>query len=258
MLFWANVPGSFTRGNLDGKLFIVEFFIEFRFTNTSLAVSQGEAHRMVMDFQTKAQPSKTKWPKVTSLFSAHHGLCKFSPLIYRTAKRTFPWQWRRSPSRGQQRLWRWRWWLWKQRGRGRYHSRWEEHRSFQSSPNHLKSSPRSTKECIDIKCAESDSDLGDDENRILIYDDHNIPSDDEAMDDDESTQKWKLNLSERAQHSSSREARRKVNYVILVHFLLEEKFSMAKGKMRTGTSRWTLTTIKNMEASLDSGKTTSI
>ena len=52
MLFWANVPGSFTRGNLDGKLFIVEFFIEFRFTNTSLAVSQGEGHRMVMDFQT--------------------------------------------------------------------------------------------------------------------------------------------------------------------------------------------------------------
>ena len=47
----VNAPGSFTRGNLDGKLFIVEFFIEFRFTNTSLAVFQGEGHRMVMDFQ---------------------------------------------------------------------------------------------------------------------------------------------------------------------------------------------------------------
>ena len=54
---------------------------------------------------------------------------------------------------------------------------------------------------MDIEYAEeSDSDLGDDEERIL---NHNIPSD----DDDESAPKWKLNLSEHAQHSSSRKAR---------------------------------------------------
>ena len=85
-----------------------------------------------------------------------------------------------------------------------------------------------------------------------MYDDHNIPSDDEAMDDDESTPKWKLNLSERAQHSSSGEARRK-DFVILVHFLHEE---ILHGRREDEDG--TLTTIKNMEASLDSGKTTSI
>ena len=49
-------------------------------------------------------------------------------------------------------------------------------------------------------------DLGDDEERIL---NHNIPSD----DDDESAPKWKLNLSERAQHSSSRKARLDKTYL---------------------------------------------
>ena len=58
----------------------------------------------------------------------------------------------------------------------------------------------SAKERIDIKYVESDSDLCDDEEYILLHDDHNIPSDgdddedDEAMGDDESTPKWKLNL----------------------------------------------------------------
>jgi ribosome biogenesis protein BMS1 len=75
-----------------------------------------------------------------------------------------------------------------------------------------------TKERVDIEYAESDSDLGDDNERIPMHDDHNIPSDnedDEDMleddDNDESTPKWKLNLSERAQQaaSSSRKARRK-------------------------------------------------
>ncbi|KAF8802091.1 GTP binding protein [Phlegmacium glaucopus] len=80
----------------------------------------------------------------------------------------------------------------------------------------------SMKERIDIEYAESDSDLGDDDERIQMHDDHDIPSDDEDMDDenadeddddddDESIPKWKLNLSERAQQaaSSSRKARRK-------------------------------------------------
>jgi len=74
----------------------------------------------------------------------------------------------------------------------------------------------STKGRIDIEYAESDSDLGDVDERIRMHDDHNIPGEgDEDMDDeaedDESIPKWKLNLSERAQQaaSSSRKARRK-------------------------------------------------
>ena len=72
----------------------------------------------------------------------------------------------------------------------------------------------SAKERIDIEYAESDSDLGADDERIQMHDDHNIPSDDDMDDqdeDDESTPKWKLNLSERAQQAmfSSRKARRK-------------------------------------------------
>jgi ribosome biogenesis protein BMS1 len=75
----------------------------------------------------------------------------------------------------------------------------------------------STKQRTDIEYAQSDSDLGDDDERIQMHDDHSIPSDkedDEEMEDedgDESTPKWKLNLSERAQQaaSSSRKARRK-------------------------------------------------
>ena len=65
-----------------------------------------------------------------------------------------------------------------------------------------------TKECIDIEYAQSHSSLGDDEECILMHDDHNILSDDD-MEDGESTPRWKLNLSERAQQSPIRKARRK-------------------------------------------------
>ena len=67
----------------------------------------------------------------------------------------------------------------------------EENRSFQSSPDHSKSSLHMPEKRQDIDYTESDSDLGDDEERILMHDDHNIPSnyEDVDMDDDESTPK---------------------------------------------------------------------
>ena len=38
--YWVNVPVSFVRGNLDGRLFIVlNFFIEFGFSNGPLSIS---------------------------------------------------------------------------------------------------------------------------------------------------------------------------------------------------------------------------
>jgi hypothetical protein len=49
---WVNVPGNFTRGNLDGRLFIVEFILEFRFTNASWPLPLGEGERMVMTSKT--------------------------------------------------------------------------------------------------------------------------------------------------------------------------------------------------------------
>ena len=131
-----------------------------------------------------------------------------------------------------------------------------------------------TKERLDIEYAESDSDLGDDEERILMHDDHNIPSDnddndedvdieDEDDDDDESTPKWKLNLSERAQHSSSRKARRK-DWIKLVYssslspeeiLLGEKEEDDDRDKQTDGDDFFQ---IKNMETSesavLDSGK----
>ena len=46
MLFGVNVPGSFIIRNLDGRLFIVDFFWEFRITNTSLQDPQGEGEQI--------------------------------------------------------------------------------------------------------------------------------------------------------------------------------------------------------------------
>ena len=128
----------------------------------------------------------------------------------------------------------------------------------------------STKERIDIEYAESDSDLGDDEERILMHDDHNIPSDDEDdedldnEDDDESTPKWKLNLSERAQHSSSRKARRK-DWIKLIYSssLSPEEILDGKTEEEDDGDKQTdgdddFFQIKSMETSesavLDSGK----
>ena len=57
--------------------------------------------------------------------------------------------------------------------------------SFKVFPPHARKN-------ADIDYAESDSDLGDDEERILMHDDHNIPSnyeDVDDMDDDKSTPK---------------------------------------------------------------------
>jgi ribosome biogenesis protein BMS1 len=124
----------------------------------------------------------------------------------------------------------------------------------------------STKERMDIDYAESDSDLGDDEERILMRDDHNIPSDDEDdedMDDvdDESTPKWKLNLSERAQHSSSRKARRK-DWIKLIYSSSLSPEEILNGKREEDGDQPTdgddFFQIKNMETTesdvLDSGK----
>ena len=65
---------------------------------------------------------------------------------------------------------------------------------------------------LDMEYAESDSDLGADKERSTYpaHDDHNIPKEDnnhdeEAMDDNESTPKWELNLPERAQHLSRKQ-----------------------------------------------------
>jgi hypothetical protein len=61
--------------------------------------------------------------------------------------------------------------------------------------NHLPITRRlpstSTKEHIEIECAESDSDLGDEEERIPMHNDYNILSDDDT-DGDDSTPKGKL------------------------------------------------------------------
>ena len=124
----------------------------------------------------------------------------------------------------------------------------------------------STKERIDIDYAESDSDLGDDEERILMRDDHNIPSDDEddeGMDDidDESTPKWKLNLSERAQHASSRKARRK-DWIKLIYSSSLSPEEILNGKREEDGDQLTdgddFFQIKNTETFdsdvLDSGK----
>ena len=130
----------------------------------------------------------------------------------------------------------------------------------------------STKERGDIEYAESDSDLGDDEERILMHDDHNIPSDDDEDDDmddekdnDESTPKWKLNLSERAQHSSSRKARRK-DWIKLIYstslspeeILLGKREEGDDGDKQKDGDDDDFFQIKNMETSqsevLDSGK----
>jgi ribosome biogenesis protein BMS1 len=101
-------------------------------------------------------------------------------------------------------------------------------------------------------------------------DDHDIPSDDEDgedmdMDDedeDESTPKWKLNLSERAQHASSRKARRK-DWIKLIYSsslspdeILHGKREEDGDKQMDGDEEFFQ--IKNMETSesevLDSGK----
>ena len=124
----------------------------------------------------------------------------------------------------------------------------------------------STKERIDIEYAESDSDLGDDEERVLMNDDdHNIPSDDDENDEDmddednESTPKWKLNLSERAQHSSSRKTRRK-DWIKLIYSssLSPEEILDGKREEEDNGDKQTdgdddFFQIKNMDETAESG-----
>ena len=86
-----------------------------------------------------------------------------------------------------------------------------------------------------------------------MHDNYNIPSDDDDMEDDELINiKWKLNLSERARHSSSRKARRK-DWIKLLYLSSLSPEEILHDKRGTGTSRWRVTTtsflIKNMEAS---------
>ena len=68
-----------------------------------------------------------------------------------------------------------------------------------------------------------------------MHEDHNIPCDDEEddddMEDDELTRKWKLDLSERAQHPSLRKVWRKDSIKLRYSSSLSLKqFSMAKGR----------------------------
>ena len=87
--------------------------------------------------------------------------------------------------------------------------------------------------------AESDSDLGDDEERILMHARWSTISQDDVVDD-VSTLKWRLNLSERAwQFFITQSMAIKLIYS---RSLSPEKFSVTKGKMRTGRIRWTVTT----------------
>ena len=125
-----------------------------------------------------------------------------------------------------------------------------------------------TKERTNIEYAESDSDLGDDDEHIQMHEDHNIPSADEdndEMDDeeDESTPKWKLNLSEHAQRvaSSSRKARRK-DWIKLIYSSSLSPEEILHGKKEEDEGELTnyddFFQIKNTEAhdseALDSGK----
>ena len=126
----------------------------------------------------------------------------------------------------------------------------------------------STKERLGIEYAESDSDLGDDDERIRMHDDHNIPSDDEDNEDmdeeqDESTPKWKLNLSERAQQtaSSSRKTRRK-DWIKLIYSSSLSPEEIINGKREEDENKPTddddFFQVKKTEAheseALDSGK----
>ena len=63
-----------------------------------------------------------------------------------------------------------------------------------------------------------------------MQDGHNIPSDDDDENDE--------NMDD-----ESRKARRKDWIKYSSSFSLKKKFSLAKGKMRKGTNRWTVTTI---------------
>ena len=61
-----------------------------------------------------------------------------------------------------------------------------------------------------------------------MHDDHNILSDND-MEDGESTPRWKLNLSERAQHSPIRKARRK-DWIKLIYSCSLSPEGMLHGK----------------------------
>lgn len=75
---WVNVPGCFNRVNLVGRLFIVEIFEEFGFTNTWPDPLGAKGQRMVLDLQdAKRSPRRPSGPDATScIFSA--SLPKFS------------------------------------------------------------------------------------------------------------------------------------------------------------------------------------
>ena len=191
---WVRVPGSFTRGNLGGRLIILNFFSEFWFTEYIMASST------MWRSNCNPQSLRTKSPRATSVFSAH--LHKLSLLIHKITKRMIPV--RISKVSVQRMTTNLKMTL----KTLKMERKTEISLRMVGTPvvltNHrpvTRSLPStSTKERMEY--SESDSDLGNDEERILLHDDHNIPSD----DGDESTPKCKLNLSDSAQHSSSRKS----------------------------------------------------
>ena len=149
----------------------------------------------------------TKWPKVTSVFSAHHDLRKFSSLIHRTVKRSIPVTMTKVLSSEDNNS----------EDDAEDSGNGEEEEDItpdrrNAGRSTIESSFHKHERTLDMEYAESDSDLGADKERSTYpaHDDHNIPKEDnnhdeEAMDDNESTPKWELNLPERAQHLSRKQ-----------------------------------------------------
>ena len=150
---WVNVSGIFTRGNLDGKLFILFYFILFLSSDSD---PHGDGERMVTDFQDLTLAVQLA---LSDVFSAH--LHKFSPSILRRLKRTMPVTMTKvaDPRITTEKM-----------TLMTLKMERKKKMSLQMGgtpvvPIHSKSSFTSTKERMDIKYVESDSDLCDDEER---------------------------------------------------------------------------------------------
>ena len=232
---WVNVPGSFTRGNADG-MFVHGIILNLGLTIP--AVPQGEGEQMVMDLQDvdatledRVAQSQIRLFGNSSQALAADQLRTEDDSDEESDGEDGSSEDGSDDSDDEEGL------SGSESDSGSGSD--DDGRQEESLP-HGKNTGRSAQRSItrslpssskkdrtDIEYAESDSDLGGDEDmdrvgkrvRLDEEEDHDIPSDEddgEMDEEDEDVPRWKANLSERAAHASTVRTKRK-NWIKLIY-----------------------------------------
>ncbi|KAF8170348.1 GTP binding protein [Pholiota molesta] len=197
---WVNVPGSFTRGNTD--------------------VAQGEGERMVMDLQDVDQTLEDR-------------VAQSDIRLFGSSSKALMVDQEESEDEEEEEE--------SEQSDSGIDSDEEDDGMDEDIPRHAENTgrtsrrtvtrtlPSNTQERTEIDYADSDSDLGENEDergaRAKLKEDNDIPDDDEdipsdeddADEDDESIPRWKANLADRAAQLAAGTHRRKKDWIKLIY-----------------------------------------